>query len=155
MSGVRSLVRRPTVLGVATDSSAPIYVDSDDSTIRLITAGGGSTTEQEVVPDAAFATISGDGAIPLVPGKTLLTKGSAAAITIAAPGAAMIGKKITVVAGSDFAHVVTFTGSTLKDGTTGAKITWTSAAFIGSAITIMGVSATQWVVVNKNLGTVA
>lgn len=154
MSGVRSLYRGPAQRGPATASSAPVRVDDTVSTIFINQAGTG-TTEQEVVPEAQFATITGDGAIPLVPGKTLLTKGSAAAITIAAPGTAMIGKKITIVAGSDFAHVVTFTGSTLKDGTTGAKITWTSAAFIGSAITIMAVSATQWVVVNKNLGTVA
>lgn len=100
-------------------------------------------------------TYAVDGAISLVAQVALLTKGSAGAYTVAAPGNAGIGVEIILTAGSDFAHVVTFTGSTLKDGTTGAKITWTSAAFIGSSLTIMGVTATQWVVVSKNLGTVA
>lgn len=97
-----------------------------------------------------------DGAIDASYDHTaLLTKGSAAAMTIAAPGAKNIGRKLRIVAGSDFAHVVTFTGSTLRDGTTGAKITWTSAAFIGSSIEVEAITATRWAVANKNLGTVA
>lgn len=103
-----------------------------------------------------ITTITGDGAIDIARDTTnLLTKGSAAAITIAAPGFNGVGRVIEIVAGSDFAHVVTFTGSTLKNGTTGAKITWTAAAFIGSSITVRAVSATQWVVVAQVLGTVA
>ena len=154
MSGIRTITRRPTVPGFATDSSAPIYVDSDDNALRMITGGGGSVTEVELVPNALFATITGDGAIPLVPGITQLTKGSAAAITVAAPGVAMIGKKITIIAGSNFAHVVTFTGSTLRTGTA-ASASWTSAALIGSSLTVVGLTATTWGVVNFNLGTFA
>jgi hypothetical protein len=101
-------------------------------------------------------TISGDGAIPVtIDTGYLLTKGSAAAITIAAPGNKNIGRRIRITTGSDFAHVVTFTGSTLRDGTTGAKITWTAAAFAGSSIEIYAVSATVWNVLSKNLGVVA
>lgn len=87
-------------------------------------------------------TIVGDGAIDIsVDGTVLLTKGSAAAITIAAPGARNVGRRKTITAGSDFAHVVTFTGSTLRDGTTGTHITWTSAAFRGSSLTVEAVDA--------------
>lgn len=101
-------------------------------------------------------TIPGDGAIPIgVDGTYLLTKGSAAAITVAAPGAANIGRRITVLGGSDFAHVVTFTGTLLADGTTGLNITYTMTAFAGCGLTFQAVSATRWNVVNQNLGACA
>ena len=101
-------------------------------------------------------TISGDGAIPVDVDQTYyLTKGSAAAITVAAPGAANIGRRIRITTGSDFAHVVTFTGSTLRDGTTGASITWTAAAFAGSSLEVVAVSATVWNVQSMNLGAIA
>lgn len=103
-----------------------------------------------------ITTITGDGAIPVTHDSvTLLTKGSAAAITVAAPGAANVGRDLTVIGGSDFAHVVTFTGSTLIDGTTGASITWTSAAFNGSSIRVRAISSTIWSVVANNLGIIA
>lgn len=97
-----------------------------------------------------------DGAINIdYDSKTLLTKGSAGAHTVAAPGANRIGRRLTIMGGSDFAHVVTFTGSTLRDGTTGASITWTSAAFQGSSLTVEAISATVWNVVANNLGVIA
>lgn len=176
MSGVRSLYRGPSQKGPATGASAPIRVDDVTGVLKTIPSGSGTTEVDQVdvssvqtltnktltapvinspVVVQPLATITGDGAIPITAGATLLTKGSAAAITVAAPGATGIGVVLVITTGSDFAHVVTFTGSTLKDGTTGAKITWTAAAFIGSSITVMGVTATQWVVISKNLGTVA
>lgn len=102
-----------------------------------------------------FVTIAGDGAVTLNSSVVYLTKGSAAAITVAAPGAGGIGKTITITTGTDFAHVVTFTGTTLYDGTTGANTTWTAAAFQGSSITFIGATATKWNVVSFNLGTIA
>jgi len=83
----------------------------------------------------------------------LLTKGSAAAITLSDPGAGNIGRRIQIMAGSDFAHVVTTTAA-LANGTA-AKNTWTSAAFIGSTITLRAVSATLWAVENHELGAFA
>lgn len=109
----------------------------------------------QFAPDE-ITTLAGDGAIPVDRDSiTLLTKGSAAAVSIAAPGEANIGRILIIHTGSDFAHVVTFTGSTLRDGTTGAKITWTTAAFIGSSLVVRAFSATRWSVEAKNLGTVA
>lgn len=103
-----------------------------------------------------IVTLAGDGAIPVdTDSFTLLTKGSAAAVTVAAPGAANIGRKLIISAGSNFAHVVTFTGTTLADGTTGLNSTWTAAAFIGSSLTVRAITATQWVVESFNLGTIA
>lgn len=109
---------------------------------------------QFAAPD--ITTISGDGAIPVdVDSITLLTKGSAAAITVAAPGVKNVGRRLEIHAGSDFAHVVTFTGSTLRDGTTGASITWTGAAFAGTSLTVRAISSTLWSVIVNNLGTIA
>jgi len=99
--------------------------------------------------------LAGDGAIDIsMDGNTLLTKGSAAAVTVAAPGAANVGRRRRITTGSDFAHVVTFTGSTLRDGTTGASITWTAAAFRGSSLEILAVDATTWNVISMNLGAI-
>lgn len=109
-----------------------------------------------LVSEGSFKVETGDFAAVVDVDRTYyLTKGSAAAVTVKAPGARNIGRRLTFIAGSDQLHVVTFTGSTLKDGTTGAKITWTSVAFIGSSITVRATTATQWVVESKNLGTVA
>lgn len=101
--------------------------------------------------------IAGDGAVNVDGGSegVLLTKGSAAAITIAAPGVKNVGRIKRITAGSDFAHVVTFTGSTLRNGTAGGKITWTSAAFRGSSLMIQAVDALTWNVIAFNLGAFA
>lgn len=107
------------------------------------------------MPDEVV-TVPGDAALPIdADMRFLLTKGSAAAITVAAPGTANIGRKLEILGGSDFAHVVTFTGGTLRDGTTGASTTWTSAAFQGSSVTVRAISATTWNVVANNLGVIA
>jgi membrane-bound inhibitor of C-type lysozyme len=56
--------------------------------------------------------ISGDGAITIKSGYVFLTKGSAAAITLAAPTAVTDdGKEICIIAASAQAHVVTVTGA--------------------------------------------
>jgi hypothetical protein len=84
-----------------------------------------------------------DGAITLTSGVHKISKTSAAAMTIAAPTAEQDGTRITITAGTNFAHVITFTGSTLLDGTTGANLTVTLAAFIGSTLTVIA-SGTKW-----------
>lgn len=100
--------------------------------------------------------LASDQAVPIDEDRTFnITKGSAIAATVAAPGAKNIGRTLTFIAGSDFAHVVTFTGTTLEDGTTGLNSTWTSAAFAGSSLTVFARTATRWSVVNFNLGTIA
>lgn len=85
----------------------------------------------------------------------VITKGSIAAMTIAAPGAKNVGRKIRITSGTDFAHVVTFTGGTLWDGTAGANSTWTTPVVQGASLEIEAISATKWNVVGFNLGTIA
>ncbi len=110
---------------------------------------------------ADFATqppteLSADGAVPINRNEVfLITKGSAAALTVAAPGASNIGRRLTFLTGSDFQHVVTFTGTTLWDGTAGANSTYTAAAVQGCALTVIAVSAAKWNVESFNLGVIA
>lgn len=54
---VRSVVRRATVLGVATPVNAPVYVDSDDNKLKMIPAGSG-TTEVEVADVSSAQTFT-------------------------------------------------------------------------------------------------
>lgn len=82
------------------------------------------------------AVITGDGAIDLSETASQivhLTKGSAAAITIAAPNRA--GQQRTIISDTAFAHVVTFTGNTLRGGTA-AVATATAAAQKGAGLTV-------------------
>jgi hypothetical protein len=99
-----------------------------------------------------IVTIATDGALPIGEDRTFyITKGSALAGTVAAPGAANIGRRLTFLGGSDFAHVVTFTGATLHDGTTGGHAVATAPAFQGGALTVEAVTALKWNVVANNL----
>ncbi len=99
-------------------------------------------------------TIPGDATLDITQDRSfLLTKGSAAAITLADPGASNIGRRLQIMAGSDFAHVITTTAA-LANGTA-PKNTWTSAAFIGSTLNLRAVSATLWEVESHVLGTFA
>lgn len=81
-----------------------------------------------------------DGAIALTSGIHTIAKTSAAAMTVAAPSN-QDGERLTLISNTAFAHVITFTGSTLHDGTTGANLTVTMTAFRGSALTFVAVGS--------------
>jgi len=66
-----------------------------------------------------------------------------------------VGTEVIVMAGSAFAHVVTAQSGGIFDGTTGAKTKWTSAAFIGSSITLIAAPNGGWATLAQQLGTVA
>lgn len=91
-------------------------------------------------------TITGDGAIDISLGDLfLLTKGSAAAITLADPAAGDNGRTITIRSGSAFAHVITLTGSGIGGVvTTDDVITFTNRA--SASITLKAINAKWWVV---------
>jgi hypothetical protein len=95
-------------------------------------------------PKGTITNYTADGAIALTTGFHTVSKTSAAAMTVAAPTAAQDGTRLVISAGTNFAHVITFTGSTLLDGTTGANLTVTMTAFIGSSITVYARSGT-WI----------
>lgn len=125
----------PTALDTAREN--PSNMDSSEAAMLAVQAKLGV---QRVA--------SADGAIALAAGTVVVTKtGSAAALTLAAPTAAMNGYRISVVAATDFAHVVTATGLIL-DGTTGAHNTGTTAAFTGSGFTLEAYNLKWYVVAN-------
>ena len=127
-------------------------VAANPSSTGAVRLNGTSPVADSGLP--LVTVMAADGAIASAPGTVVLTKGSAAAMTLAAPTAAQAGTVINIVAGSDYAHVVTATGL-IDDGVTGgSKNKWTAAAFIGSSITLMAYNL-KWVVISKNLGATA
>lgn len=106
-------------------------------------ANGALQVSLSPVLNLPISAYTADGAIALTSGVHRINKTSAAAMTVAAPTDAQDGTELVITAGTDFAHVITFTGSTLLDGTTGANLTVTLAAFIGSTITVFA-SGTKW-----------
>lgn len=102
----------------------------------------------------APALLAIDGAIAVRPSATYsITKGSAAALTLAAPTTGTDdGVTITVTSNSAFAHVITATG--LINGGTAAVNTATFAAFKGASITFYALSA-KWNVLSSNAITLA
>jgi len=101
-------------------------------------------------------SFTADGACPVdADAVVLISKGSAIALSVAAPGAGNVGRRITFLTTTNFAHVVTFTGTTLNDGTAGLNSTWTAAAVAGCSLTVIGVTAALWNVESFNLGVIA
>lgn len=133
------------------------------------TAGGVSLKSGVDLPEAQEAALrnqidadskrqvvySADGAIATTYSHVaIITKGSAAAMTLAAPATSDNGVVVRIFAGSAYAHVVTAT-DLIEDGVTGgAKDTYTTAAFVGSGASLMAYGG-KWYLLNKNLGATA
>lgn len=75
MSGIRSLHRNPTVKGIATSASAPIYVDSDDNAVKVIPAGTGTTEVVLGMAASASGFRSAAGTGTLVSGAVTIATG--------------------------------------------------------------------------------
>lgn len=114
-------------------------------TVALVLDGtlsvAGATTLANAAVRQAVTNYTADGAIALTSGVHTIAKTSAAAMTVAAPSS-VNGTRMTIISNTDFAHVITFTGATLLDGTTGANLTVTMTAFKGSSITVLAVGTT-------------
>jgi fructose-1,6-bisphosphatase/sedoheptulose 1,7-bisphosphatase-like protein len=103
-----------------------------------VVSDGGFIGPQVQEPTAYTA----DGAIDPTDGVAVISKGSAAAMTLAAPGAAMVGRNLMIIVTTTFAHVVVVTG--LDGGTT---LTFSTA---GESVTLYARSATAWSLVSNN-----
>lgn len=111
--------------------------------------------QQFVANNRAVTEYTADGAVSVTDHFGVITKGSAAAMTLAAPVAVTDdGMVIVLTAGSAFAHVITATSGVIVDGTTGAKVTITMAAFLGASVTLRAWNA-KWHLIGKTVATVA
>ncbi len=140
-----------TVPNVASDTLVAVAA-AQTLTNKTLTAPvitGGTSTGSEIV--TAYAA---DGAIAIANGTAKLTKGSAGAYTLAAPAAGDDGTVMHIVAGTDYAHVITIATTSLLDGTNTAKGKCTTAAYIGSGITIVAVNQ-KWLLRSSVAATLA
>lgn len=120
---------------------------------------GGAFLPKQPQPEPPLpeTIVTGDAFIqPSVSGGLFwLTKATAAAITLAPASSCPLGTVVVFMAGTAVAHVVTAQSGGIFDGTTGAKTKWTSAAFIGSSITLISTPNGGWSTLAQQLGTVA
>lgn len=130
-------------------ASKPVVLNSSKGISGLGAVSADTVVCREVVTDYAA-----DGAITIANGVATLSKGSAGAYTLAAPTAAQAGTVIRIVSKSAYAHVVTFTGNILDDGTSTTKLKATCAAYVGANVTVVAVNL-RWVLVGNVACTLA
>lgn len=132
-------------------------------TISEVTSGTGVTVDGVLLKDRTSkhlspnTVLSADGAISIPVGNTtfFVTKGSAAAITIADPTATTHdGLRLTIVSTTAFAHTISNAeGSGFNNGGAGSDVaTFTGA--IGNSIVIEAYQG-KWYVVSKTNATLA
>jgi hypothetical protein len=99
----------------------------------------GNVTGLQTLPAATAYTGADAGTLAISPaaGHASMTKASAGAYTLAAPGAGNVGKLLVIECGTAQAHVLTVSG--LAGGNT---LTFTNV--VGAAATLYAVSATVW-----------
>lgn len=128
----------------------------ETDTLNETTPGSGVTADGLLIKDGhvgAVQAITGDGAITIQTGMVVLSKGSAAAITIAAPTAGdHDGIEITVVTLTAQAHVIT--QGTVGFNAKGSSGTVTFTAAIGNAVVLRAYNG-NWYAVVKTGVTVA
>lgn len=91
-----------------------------------------------------FKVVSADGALPKE-GNVVITKGSAAALTLATPTAGLPnaatpgddGKVLTVISTTAYAHTITTAANKIVDGTTTTKDTVTFPVHAGGVCKLM------------------
>lgn len=93
---------------------------------------------------------SADGAIALKDGVVVITKGTAAALTLAAPGLDDDGKILTIFSGVAAAHTVTQTTPGFNGGGTASDV-GTFAAAVGNKLSVVAWNGVWYVIANTNV----
>lgn len=137
-----------SINGVA--SSTSIATDA----IAEVTAANGVAVDGLTIKDGglgAVQAITGDGAITIANYATVfLSKGSAAAITLAAPTAGTHDRfEITIIAASAQAHVVTC--STVGFNAKGSSGTLTFTAAIGNSVVLVAYNGNWYTKAVRNV----
>ena len=131
------------IISTAGTAAGSVVTNNGTQTLTAKTLTAPVLNGAKVTPNVE--TITGDGAITIQSGTVLLTKGSAAAITLAAPSS-QDGTTITITSTTAFAHVITVTGG-MWDGTATTNTTATFPVVQGGAITLIAFG-TDWYVLN-------
>lgn len=141
MSGIRSLTRRPTILGTATAGSAPICVDSDDNLVHVIPAGSGTT--EAIIPFA----ISTSGARIAAGSGNLVT----GALTIATGLSSILSFQATLNGPTGFAtgatEVSNIIVSTITTGSVVVKGVFNAFVTGAATISVSGTAGFTWLAV--------
>ena len=121
-------------------------------TLTNKTISGGTSTAKKVI--AVYSGATGQTAIAIASGMARLTKADAGAYTLAAPAAGDDGIVLHIVAGTDAPHVITIASTSLLDGTNTPKGKCTTAAYIGSGVTVVAVNQ-KWLLLSNVATTLA
>lgn len=123
--------------------SVSVAQSSDDTFASLTLPPAGATNEVEVA--------SADGAIATKQGTVIITKGSAAALTLAAPTATTDdGKRLLIVTATAFAHTVTQTTPGINNGSTASDV-GTFTAAIGNGMELVAYNGIWYTVSLRNV----
>ena len=109
-----------------------------------------NSSKNQYVRGDDVATYAANGAIAVADGIAAITKGSAAAMTLAPPAAGDDGMLLTITAETGFAHTVTITEGL---GGKGASFDVITFAAVGDSITLRAVNQ-HWVPVGAPYGAV-
>lgn len=162
----RGIRRGPSIIGNATATNAPIFVDSDDNRLKYNPYGTG-TTEASPVAGASAQIYLTDATVTLVAAQSgqvsIATKASATQ-TFTLPSAAIAGLVFTFIAGHADGEVLVnpITGQTMLIKATedaGASIATSAGAgikntaatnVIGDHITLISDGVSQWYMIGQS-----
>ena len=131
------LISENTAAAGVTIDGALIKDGTINSKIPLATVLAGATDE-----------------IPIATSLVVIARaGAVNATTLAAPTTAQNGTRLTITAGTAYAHTITAAGATIRDGTTGTHDTVTFGAHVGSTIELVAYNQ-LWHVVARQETTV-
>jgi len=128
-------------------------MDLDLTPPRRPVVKGFDGTAAIALESSPMTVITGDGAIDITLGDWFrLTKGSAAAITLADPKQADNGRQIVIVSGSAQAHTITVAGGIGGAGGSDDVITFTNR--IAASVTLKAING-SWYVIGSYLAAIA
>ncbi len=118
---------------------------------QLYNLKAGVSTQADLVTAPDYITvISADGAIPIQTGTVVITKGTAAALTIASPTAAQDGTIIRIISATAAAHTVTYGTVGFNDSGTSGDV-GTFGAAKGNGFGIVAYNTKWYVMYNTNV----
>ena len=139
---IRGIARTPTAKGFATPTNAPIYLDSDDNTLKMIPAGSGTT--EVVVPFAT--TTSGAkfaaGTGTLVSGTVVVQTGLTSVLSFTT---SLITSTGTTATGAT--EVTELFVPSITTGAVTVNGSYHSATAAINLISVSGTSAFYWIAV--------